>query len=124
MALNDAAEEGASLPRRGGEAAAERGRPEAVRPDLPEFDRLEQTVRRLLEAGAEGRARARAAEHRRQELQEALDAVRTGSLDPHELSERVGRLEAENQALRQRLRSAEALAQRIHARLQLLEDER
>jgi hypothetical protein len=36
----------------------------------------------------------------------------------------VARLEAENAALRDRLRSAEAVAQRIHARLQFLEEER
>jgi predicted RNase H-like nuclease (RuvC/YqgF family) len=105
MGLNDAAEVGASL-------------------ILPEFDRLEEAVRRLRAAGAEWQARARAAEERGRELQAALDAVRTGTLDPRELGERVAQLEAENETLRQRLRNADALVQRIHARLQLLEDEK
>jgi hypothetical protein len=91
---------------------------------LPEFDRLEDSIRRLRAAGQEWQARARAAEERGRELQAALDAVRTGTLDPRELGERVAQLEAENEALRHRLRDAEALVQRIHARLQLLEDER
>jgi len=105
MGSNDAAEDGASL-------------------SMPEFDRLEQAVRQLLQAVAAWRARAEAAEARGQELQGALDAVRTGTLDPRQLGERVAQLEAENESLRQRLRSAEALVHRIHARLQLLEEER
>jgi hypothetical protein len=91
---------------------------------LPEFDRLEEAVRRLGATGARWQARAHTAEIRGRELQAALDAVRTGTLNPRELSERVAQLETENEALRQRLRSAEALVHRIHARLQLLEDER
>lgn len=91
---------------------------------LPEFDRLQEAIRGLRAAGQHWQARARAAEERGRELQAALDAVRTGTLDPRELGERVAQLEAENEALRQRLRNADALVQRIHARLQLLEDEK
>lgn len=105
MGLNGAAEDGASA-------------------TLPELDRLEQVVRQLLTTGAAWRARAQSAEQRSRELQAALDAVRTGSLDPRQLGERVAQLETENESLRQRLRSAEGVVQRIHARLQLLEEER
>jgi len=91
---------------------------------LPEFDRLELAVRRLLDLGAAWRDRALAAESRRTELQATLDGVRTGALDPHQLEERVAQLAAENAALRERLRHAEVLAQRIHTRLQFLEEEK
>jgi len=105
MESNDAADGGAS-------------------PVLPGFERLEQAVRRLLADQAEWRAQAEAAEQRCQELQGTLEGVRTGALDPRELGERVNRLQAENQVLRARVREAEQLVQRIHARLQLLEEER
>jgi hypothetical protein len=36
----------------------------------------------------------------------------------------VAQLESENDALRQRLRNAEAVVQRIHARLQLFEEDK
>ncbi|NJD11441.1 MAG: hypothetical protein FIB01_13735 [Gemmatimonadetes bacterium] len=109
--------------------AAERSHFEAAPPDeqasqVTELDRLGEAVRRLLQSGVAWRARALAAEQRCHEAQAALDAVRTGTLDPRELGERVARLEAENESLRLRLRSAEKVAQRIHARLHLLEEER
>lgn len=104
----------------GSNDAAEDGPPQ----ELPELDRLERAVRRLLETAAAWRARAVSAESRERELQTTLDAVGTGALDPRHLSERVTTLDAENQALKERLRRAEVLAHRIHARLQLLEEDR
>lgn len=91
---------------------------------LAELDRLELALRRLFDAWSAQQQRTRGAESRAAELQGALDAVRTGALDPRELGARVRELESENRALRERIRSAEALVQRIQARLQLLEEER
>lgn len=91
---------------------------------LAELDRLELALRRLFDAHAEQRRRAAEAEARAGELQAALDGVRTGALDPRELGARVRDLEAENRMLRERIRSAEAVVQRIQSRLQLLEEER
>lgn len=97
---------------------------EMERERLAELDRLELALRRLFDAHAAQRKRVAEAEAKADELQAALDGVRTGTLDPRELNARVRELEAENRALRDRIRTAEALVQRIQSRLQLLEEER
>jgi hypothetical protein len=91
---------------------------------LEEFDRLELALRRLFDALEAQRRRAQQGEARIRELEAALQGVSTGTLDPMELGERVRELEVENRALRVRVHDAEALVQRIQARLQFMEDER
>lgn len=90
----------------------------------PELDRLELAVRRLLEAQHSLRARNEKAEARVAELEEAMRGMATGGLDPLALTQRVEALEAENQALRERLQSAREVVQRAVARVQFAEEER
>lgn len=92
--------------------------------ELAELDRLELALRRLLDAYEAQQQQIRQAQARVAELERALQDVGTGVLDPMELGARVQELESENHTLRERLRNAEALVQRIHTRLQFLEDER
>lgn len=90
----------------------------------PSWDRLEASVRRLLDAHDAARRQAAAAEARARELEARLAEVGDGRLDPVQLSEQARTLEAENTALRDRLERAAAVVDRMRARLQLVEDER
>lgn len=90
----------------------------------PELDRLELALRRLLDRYDALRQRADQAEARGRELEQALSGMGSGQFDPIELRERAERLERENHALRERLRAVDDVAQRIHARLQFVEEER
>jgi DNA repair exonuclease SbcCD ATPase subunit len=90
---------------------------------LPELDRLELALRRLLDRHDALRQRAETAEARARELQEALSGIGSGHIDPVELRTRAERLEEENRALRERLQAVDAVAQRIQARLQFAEEE-
>jgi chromosome segregation ATPase len=90
----------------------------------PELDRLELTVRRLLEAHDLLRRRAEAAESRVAELEAAVRDLSSGGLDPVALAGDVRGLEAQNQALRERLTAAQEAVQRMLNRLQFVEEER
>ncbi len=100
------------------------GEPEP-RPERPvEWDRLELSIRRLLDDYERWRERARAADRRIQELDAALREISSGGLDPMALSARVDELEAENRALQDRLEQARERVSRLVARLRFLEEER
>ncbi len=89
----------------------------------PEWDSLELSVRRLLETHDALRRRTQTAERRVRELESALGRVSSGALDPLQLSERAAVLERENRELIDRLARANALVERIAARLNYLEAE-
>lgn len=89
----------------------------------PELDRLEQTIRRLLDAHDALRTRAAAAEARVQELEAAVRDLSTGSMDPTALAADVERLQRENGELRDRIQRAHDSVERIRARLQFAEEE-
>lgn len=89
-----------------------------------EWNRLELTVRRLLEGYEGWRRRARTAEVRVQELERALRDVSGGELDPLALAARLQAAERENGALRRRLDQARDRVRRILSRLEFLEEER
>lgn len=94
-------------------------------PALPaEWNALELAVRRLLEQHDAIRRKAEQAEQRTQELEAALGAVSAGNLDPVALSARADALTQENRLLADRLAEANALVERIVARLNYLEAER
>ncbi|MEX0892747.1 MAG: hypothetical protein WEB88_11305 [Gemmatimonadota bacterium] len=90
----------------------------------PGWDRLEASVRRLLDAYVDARRRAAAAEGRAAELQGKLADLSSGRVDPLALSARADEMEAENARLRQRLERAGAVVERMKTRVQLAEDER
>jgi len=90
----------------------------------PEWDALELSVRRLLETHDALKRRTQTAERRVRELESALGRVSSGALDPLALSERASVLERENKDLIDRLARANALVERIAARLNFLEAER
>jgi predicted nucleic acid-binding Zn-ribbon protein len=90
----------------------------------PEWDRLEQSLRRLLAQHDALRKRASAAEERARALESALKQVSSGKLDPVALSEKADTLERENRVLAKRLNQAHETLERIMGRLQFLEDER
>lgn len=89
-----------------------------------ELDSLELTIRRLLDSHRAWRQRAETAEARVRELEQAMDDVSTGRLDPVALVEEARRLEERNRELRERMDQAHAAVLRMSARLQFTEDER
>ena len=96
-----------------------------TRPALPpEVDRLELTVRRLVDEHEQWRRRARKAERRVTELEAALKDVTSGDLDPVALAAQAAASAQENRALRERLEQARQTVDRIAARLQFLEEDR
>jgi predicted RNase H-like nuclease (RuvC/YqgF family) len=90
----------------------------------PELRRLERSLERLLSEHEALRSRAAAAERRIRELEEALQGVSSGTLDPIALAQRADTMERENRQLNKRLAQAHETVQRIVARLQFLEGER
>lgn len=88
-----------------------------------EMDRLELTIRRLLEAHETVRGRADRAEARVRELEGALQGISTGRFDPVALEDRIRELEAVNSRLRERVTLARAAVDRMRARLQFAEEE-
>lgn len=100
--------------------AAER----AIPPVPPEWERLELSVRRLLDDYETWRRRAREAEARIEELESTLTRVSSGSLDPVALGDRVKELESENVRLRGRIEAAAEHLRRTFARIQFIEEER
>lgn len=90
----------------------------------PEWDRLELSVRRLLDDYDRVRRRARAAEQRAESLEATLRQVTDGVLDPAQMSRRIQILEAENRDLQERLAQARERVGRLVDRLRFLEGER
>jgi hypothetical protein len=90
----------------------------------PELDRLELTIRRLLEAHDLARQRADRAEARVVELEERMRSMSTGGLDALALSEQVSTLQEQNRRLRDRIEQGGAAVQRLLARLQFAEEGR
>lgn len=97
--------------------------PEA-KPVVPGWDRLELTIRRLMDDHDAWRRRAQSAETRVRELEAALQDVSTGRLDPVAMSARAQSLERENRLLNRRVRKAHAAVERILNRIQFVEDDR
>ena len=95
-----------------------------TRQDLPELDRLELALRRVLERYDALEKRAAQADARIKELERAVSGMTAGQIDPIELRERNEQLVKENSDLRERLRQVDTIAQRIQARLQFVEEER
>ncbi|MCI0436007.1 MAG: hypothetical protein L0271_20560 [Gemmatimonadetes bacterium] len=92
-------------------------------PALPEWDRAERAVRRLLEDRDAWQRRATLAEHRVRELESALSDVSAGTLDPLQLSEQADRLERENRVLHERLAQARETVDRILDRIDFAGEE-
>jgi len=90
---------------------------------LPELDRLEHAVRKLLVEHDALRSRVRATDDRVRELELALRNVSAGEIDPVALAERTRELEAENSELLDRLGRARDSVQRILARMRFTEEE-
>jgi len=90
----------------------------------PDWARLQNAVRRLLQDWDNWRERTQVAEARVAELEAALRDVSSGALDPVALSERVQALEQENRFLARRLDRARESVKRINARLQFLDEDR
>ena len=88
------------------------------RPDLRALDELETLVRHLLDELAGWRRRAIKAEAELQELRTTAGA--TGG-DVSKVRKRVAELEAENQALRQRVDTARDRVRTLVGRLSFLE---
>jgi predicted RNase H-like nuclease (RuvC/YqgF family) len=89
-----------------------------------EWDRLELTVRRLVDDHEAWRRRAQSAEQRVRDLESALEEFSSGTVDPLSLTERVRAYEEENRALARRLEQAREVVERIQSRLQFLEEDR
>jgi hypothetical protein len=90
----------------------------------PEWDELELEVQQLIGECAAWRGRALAAGRRIAELETAVRSIADGSLDPLVVAERLENAEAENIALRDRLRRAHDAVGRIRARIDFLQEER
>jgi DNA repair exonuclease SbcCD ATPase subunit len=88
-----------------------------------EWDRLELALRRLVEDYERWRRRASVAEDRMRQLQDTLDGLSSGRVDPQALQSRVTELEAENAALKERIDEGAAQVRRILARVRFLEEE-
>lgn len=90
----------------------------------PELDRLELTIRRLIESHQLWQKRAEAAEARARELESAIQDLSAGRIDPTALAEAVRVLEERNGRLVERLTRAQAAVERMMARLQFTSEER
>ncbi|MBR9989344.1 MAG: hypothetical protein KFH98_06270 [Gemmatimonadetes bacterium] len=95
-----------------------------TRDTVPELDRLELTIRRLIESHESWQKRAAAAESRVRDLETAMQDVSAGRLDPVALAETVRTLEQRNESLAQRLTLAREATDRMLARLQFTAEER
>lgn len=98
--------------------------PDVRPPDVPGWDRLELTVRRLLDDRDAWKRRALTAEKKARDLETTLQDVSTGRLDPVAVSNRAQSLERENRLLNRRVRRAHAAVERILNRIQFVEDDR
>lgn len=93
-----------------------------IRP--PEWDRLELSVRRLLDEHGTWRKRAQIAEQRVRELETMVADLSSGRMDPAKLEERAESFERENRMLHERLAQARETVERIAARFQFAEDDK
>src|SRR5690606_19642157 len=91
---------------------------------VPELDRLELTVRRLLDEHDALLRRVAAADRRVQELEAALAQLSTGRVDPGRIADRARVVEKENRALHRRLELARDAVRRIQARLRFIGEDR
>jgi len=91
-----------------------------------EWQRLEDSLQRLLSEYDELHRRSTSAEERVKQLEAALrnNSTSGGELDPVALANRVHLLEQENRFLARRLDRARESVKRISARLQFLEEDR
>ncbi|HEX2166853.1 MAG TPA: hypothetical protein VHG09_06395 [Longimicrobiales bacterium] len=89
-----------------------------------ELDRLELTIRRLIESHQQWEKRAVAAESRVRDLEGAIQDLSAGRLDPTALAEEVRVLEERNESLADRLTRAHAAVERMIARLQFTSEGR
>jgi seryl-tRNA synthetase len=93
--------------------------------DVPqEWQRLESSVRRLLDEHADYRSRLESAEARVRELESTIEQVSVGTLDPQALTEEVERLRDENRQLEARVAKAAAKVRALLSKIQFLEDDR
>lgn len=90
----------------------------------PELDRLELTIRRLIESHQSLEKRALTAESRVRELETAMQDLSAGRINPVELAEEVRVLETRNASLLDRLTRAQEAVDRMIARLQFTTEER
>ena len=90
----------------------------------PELDRLELTIRRLIESHQSWENRAVAAEARVRELERAMQDVSAGRINPVDLANEVRELETRNASLLDRLAHAQEAVDRMIARLQFTSEER
>jgi len=96
-------------------------RPEREREISKSLDRLTLAVDRILADYSALRARGRELEGEYASLREAVSG--SGGADNGDLEDRLGRLAAENKALREILVEARERATRIRSRLSVVEDE-
>jgi hypothetical protein len=89
-----------------------------------ELDRLELKIRALFDGHDGWRRRALEAEARVVELEQAVQELASGGLDPVALADEVRALDQRNRELRGRMRQAQEAVQRMMARLQFAEEER
>jgi chromosome segregation ATPase len=97
---------------------------EADRTSPPEWDRLELGVRRLLDDHDALRQRLREAEGRLAVVEQTLEEVRSGALDPLSLSEEIQRLREENRGMTERIDQGRDRIRALLSRLQFLEEDR
>lgn len=98
--------------------------PESAPPRIEAWDRLELSVRRLMDEHDAWQRRALAAEKRVRELEIALDDVSAGRLDPLAATHRADSLERENRQLARRMNNARVAVQRLLDRIQFAEEDR
>lgn len=90
----------------------------------PEMETLEAVVERAVAELRVARKQAKEAEARADRGEELLREFVDGTQDPAELSRKVAELEAENEALRSRIRQGRQGVDQILTRIRFLEDRR
>lgn len=85
---------------------------------------LEQSIERLLTEHDGVRTRLDEAEARIRELEEALQGVSSGELDPSEMASELRDLRRENEELAARMADAREAVRRILGRLRFVEEDR
>lgn len=95
------------------------------RTTLPaEWGELERAVDTLLGANDELRGRLEATDRRVRELEEALQAVTSGELDPSLMAGELEQLRRRNDELRKRMEDARDAVQRVLGRIRFVEEDR
>lgn len=96
-----------------------------LRPSAAEgWRELEDAVARLLETHDALQGRLAAAETRIRELEEALQGVSTGELDPSAMAAELRELRSRNADLTGRMADARAAVERVAGRIRFVEEER